>query len=200
MPNFNLEEEEIKTDLDRWMYVLRNMSKMEKIPVILHKKIFQKLFDIAEVASLKKEEYMLYEKALLDKWTEYAVKKTAAEKMKTAEDEAKAAREEVKEAAKKVKAATEKVKTAEEKARTAEEKAKTAEENAKTAEEQAKSAEKKIKKAIKESMETGLTEGAGQKSREVIKNLLSNTDFGTAKIAALANVTEAFVRKVKAEK
>ena len=67
------------------MYVLRNMARMEKIPVILHKRIFQRLFHIAEVANLKKEEYMLYEKALLDKWTEYAVKKTAAEKIKIAE-------------------------------------------------------------------------------------------------------------------
>ncbi|MCO5237858.1 MAG: PD-(D/E)XK nuclease family transposase, partial [Chitinophagaceae bacterium] len=80
LPDFNLEEKEIKTDLERWMYVLRNMAKMEKIPVILHKKIFQKLFQIAETANLKKEEYMLYEKALLDKWTDYAVRKTAEKK------------------------------------------------------------------------------------------------------------------------
>jgi predicted transposase/invertase (TIGR01784 family) len=87
LPNFNLKETEIKTDLERWMYVLCNMSKMEKIPVILHKKIFQKLFQIAEVANLKKEEYMLYEKALLDRWTAYAVKKTAQEKLKEAMEE-----------------------------------------------------------------------------------------------------------------
>lgn len=80
LPNFNLEEKDIKTDLERWMYVLRNMRKLEKIPVILHKKIFQKLFQIAEVSNLKKEEYMQYEKNLLDKWTEYSVLKTAEEK------------------------------------------------------------------------------------------------------------------------
>ncbi|MGJ7033590.1 Rpn family recombination-promoting nuclease/putative transposase [Niabella hirudinis] len=80
LPNFQLKEEEIKTDLERWLYVLRNMGKLEKIPVILHKRIFQKLFQIAEIAHLKKEDYMLYEKDLLDKWTEYAVLKTAEEK------------------------------------------------------------------------------------------------------------------------
>ena len=85
LPNFNIGEKDIKTDLERWMYVLCNMAKMEKIPVILHKRIFQKLFKIAEVANLKKEEYMLYEKALLDKWTDYSVRKTAEEKIKTAE-------------------------------------------------------------------------------------------------------------------
>ncbi|HMR83947.1 MAG TPA: PD-(D/E)XK nuclease family transposase [Niabella sp.] len=79
-PNFKLEEKDIKTDLERWLYVLRNMGKLEKIPIILNKRIFQKLFKIAEVANLKKEEYMLYEKNLLDKWTEYSVLKTAEEK------------------------------------------------------------------------------------------------------------------------
>ena len=108
LPNFNKEEEEIKTDLERWMYVLRNMAKMKKIPVILHKKIFQKLFQIAEIANLKKEEYMLYEKALLDKWTEYAVRKTAREKIKIVEE--------------KIKIAEEKTRIAEEKTRIAEKK------------------------------------------------------------------------------
>ncbi|WP_300598531.1 Rpn family recombination-promoting nuclease/putative transposase [Niabella sp.] len=80
LPNFKLDEQDIKTDLERWLYVLRNMGRLQKIPVILHKKIFQKLFQIAEVANLKKEDYMLYEKDLLDKWTEYAVLKTAEDK------------------------------------------------------------------------------------------------------------------------
>jgi flagellar biosynthesis/type III secretory pathway protein FliH len=56
------------------------MGKLKKIPVFLHKKIFQKLFQIAEVANLKKEEYMAYEKNLMDKWTEYSVLKTAEDR------------------------------------------------------------------------------------------------------------------------
>ncbi|MBX2925085.1 MAG: PD-(D/E)XK nuclease family transposase [Chitinophagaceae bacterium] len=89
LPNFNLEEGEIKTDLERWLHVLRNMSKFQKIPVILNKKIFKKLFHISEVANLKKEDYMLYERALMDKWDAYAVKKTAQYKLKTAEEKIK---------------------------------------------------------------------------------------------------------------
>ncbi|HRN57956.1 MAG TPA: Rpn family recombination-promoting nuclease/putative transposase [Agriterribacter sp.] len=81
LPNFNRREKDIRTDLERWLYVLRNMSKFQKIPVILHKRIFQKLFHISEVANLKKEEYMSYERALMDKWDAYAVKKTAREKL-----------------------------------------------------------------------------------------------------------------------
>lgn len=44
---------------------------------------------------------MLYEKALLDKWTDYAVRKTAKEKLKTAKEELKAAKEQIKVAEKK---------------------------------------------------------------------------------------------------
>jgi predicted transposase/invertase (TIGR01784 family) len=80
LPNFNIEEKDIKTNIERWLFVLRNMANMKKIPVILHKKIFQKLFQIAEVANLKKEEYMAYEKNLMDKWTEYSVLKTAEDR------------------------------------------------------------------------------------------------------------------------
>jgi predicted transposase/invertase (TIGR01784 family) len=56
------------------------MGKMKKIPLFLHKEIFQKVFQIAEVSNLKKEEYMAYEKNLMDKWTEYSVLQTAEER------------------------------------------------------------------------------------------------------------------------
>jgi hypothetical protein len=39
---------ELETDLDKWLYVLKNMSQMDKIPVYLRKPIFEKLFSIAE--------------------------------------------------------------------------------------------------------------------------------------------------------
>ncbi len=80
LPKFDLAEKEIKTSLEQWLYALRNMNKFDKIPVILHNEIFRKLFEISEVANLKKEEYMVYEKSVLDKWTEYSVLKTAEEK------------------------------------------------------------------------------------------------------------------------
>ncbi|MGJ7030139.1 flagellar biosynthesis/type III secretory pathway protein FliH [Niabella hirudinis] len=53
---------------------------MEEIPLTLQEETFQQVFEIAEVANLKKEEYMLFQKDVLDRWTEYAVLKTAKEK------------------------------------------------------------------------------------------------------------------------
>jgi hypothetical protein len=54
-----------------------------------------------------------------------------------------------------------------------------------------------IEKGRKEGMEKGMEKGAEQKSHEFVKNLLSNTNFDIAKIAALADVPESFVKKIR---
>jgi len=41
---------------------------MEKIPLYFDKRVFQKVFQIAEVSNLTKEERMLYERSLKEKW------------------------------------------------------------------------------------------------------------------------------------
>jgi predicted transposase/invertase (TIGR01784 family) len=76
IPSFTKGLDELDTDLDRWLYVLKNMSKIDKIPVILSKTIFQKLFTIAEVSRLTKEEYMRYTQEQMAQWDEYAVRET----------------------------------------------------------------------------------------------------------------------------
>jgi predicted transposase/invertase (TIGR01784 family) len=76
---YNKSEKLLKNDLERWLYVLRNMSRLEKIPVYLSKRIFEKLFKIAEVSNLSKEEYMNYERSLMAKWDEYARNESAIE-------------------------------------------------------------------------------------------------------------------------
>ncbi|HEY0297952.1 MAG TPA: Rpn family recombination-promoting nuclease/putative transposase [Arachidicoccus sp.] len=73
LPKFKKQEADLSTDLDRWLYILKNMTKFDKIPVILTKRIFEKIFRISEVANLKKEDYMEYEKAILDRWAEKGV-------------------------------------------------------------------------------------------------------------------------------
>jgi predicted transposase/invertase (TIGR01784 family) len=61
-------ETDLGTDLDKWLYVLKNMSRMEKIPVYLRKPIFEKLFSIAEYTNLTKEEKAMYDSSLKYKW------------------------------------------------------------------------------------------------------------------------------------
>ncbi|MFB2119418.1 Rpn family recombination-promoting nuclease/putative transposase [Parapedobacter sp. 2B3] len=66
--NFAKEESELETDLDGWLYVLKNMSKLNKIPLYLRKPIFEKLFNIAEYSKLTKEEKEMYDTSLKRKW------------------------------------------------------------------------------------------------------------------------------------
>ena len=50
-------ETELETDLDRWLYVLRNMKRFDKLPALPAEPIFlKKLFSIAEYTNLTKEE------------------------------------------------------------------------------------------------------------------------------------------------
>jgi len=77
-------EAELDTDLDKWLYVLKNMSSMNKIPVYLRKPIFEKLFNIAEYSNLTKEEKTMYDTSLKRKWDnkavlDYAVNEAAKE-------------------------------------------------------------------------------------------------------------------------
>jgi predicted transposase/invertase (TIGR01784 family) len=61
-------DSELETDLDKWLYILKNMNRMDKIPAYLRKPIFEKLFSIAEYTNLTKEEKTMYDSSMKYKW------------------------------------------------------------------------------------------------------------------------------------
>ncbi len=61
-------EAELETDLDRWFYLLKHMSHLDKVPAVLNKRVFQKIFKIAAVSNLTKEEKAMYDSNLKAKW------------------------------------------------------------------------------------------------------------------------------------
>ncbi|WP_439242839.1 Rpn family recombination-promoting nuclease/putative transposase [Lonepinella sp. BR2474] len=71
--NFNKPEEQLTTDLERWLFVLKNMAKLDKLSPYLRKPIFEKLFSIAEYTRLNKEEKDMYDVSLKRKWDEYSL-------------------------------------------------------------------------------------------------------------------------------
>jgi len=82
--NFEKQGHELDSDLDKWYYLLKNLHKMDKIPSFLDKRIFQKVFKIAEMAKLTKEEREIYEsnmkaKSDYDASLRWAAKQAAAE-------------------------------------------------------------------------------------------------------------------------
>jgi predicted transposase/invertase (TIGR01784 family) len=64
MPKFQKTESELETDFDKWLYVFKNLHRLDNIPQRLQTKIFQKLFGEAELAKLKPTDIMAYEESL----------------------------------------------------------------------------------------------------------------------------------------
>ncbi len=61
---FDKDEDELETDLDKWLYLLKNMSNLLERPERLRDRIFTKLFDVAELAQLDDEDRINYIKAM----------------------------------------------------------------------------------------------------------------------------------------
>lgn len=61
LPCFTKEENECKTDFERWIYIFNNMEILERIPWAAKNSIFAKLGEIAEVANLSKLQRRKYD-------------------------------------------------------------------------------------------------------------------------------------------
>jgi len=60
MPKFTKEVDELETHFEKWMYVLKNLKRLDNIPDKLREKIFERIFSVAEIAKLTPEEYRAY--------------------------------------------------------------------------------------------------------------------------------------------
>ena len=80
LPSFDKEEEQCENDFERWIYVLKNMETLQRMPFRAQKAVFEKLEKIVALASLSRDERAKYDeslKILLDRLSEiaYAEKK-----------------------------------------------------------------------------------------------------------------------------
>ena len=64
MPKFNKKVEELETRFEKWLFVLKNLHKLDRIPETLKEKIFLKLFETAEISKFTPKEYQEYEDSL----------------------------------------------------------------------------------------------------------------------------------------
>ncbi|NJO86753.1 MAG: PD-(D/E)XK nuclease family transposase [Lewinella sp.] len=64
MPKFNKPVELLESRFDQWMYVIRNLNRLERIPPQLRESIFERLFEVAEIAKFSREEAEAYEDSL----------------------------------------------------------------------------------------------------------------------------------------
>ena len=64
MPKFNKTEDDLHTMFEKWLFVLRNLSRLMERPKALQERVFTRLFEAAEIAKFTKVEYEAYEDSL----------------------------------------------------------------------------------------------------------------------------------------
>ena len=82
MPKFTKTEDELETMFDKWMFALRNLSRLMERPRALQERIFKRLFDQAEIANFNDQERREYEESVKDYRDYYSTVKTAHKKGK----------------------------------------------------------------------------------------------------------------------
>jgi predicted transposase/invertase (TIGR01784 family) len=60
MPKFTKEVNELETRFEKWLYIIKNLKRLDDIPNRLRERIFEKMFTAAEVAKLTHGEYRDY--------------------------------------------------------------------------------------------------------------------------------------------
>lgn len=64
MPKFKKTIDELETRFDKWLYVISNLNKLDRIPDSLREQIFEKVFETAEIAKFTQEQVLSYEDSL----------------------------------------------------------------------------------------------------------------------------------------
>ena len=63
-PNKDLTEGDLHNNFDKWMYVLQQLPYLQNRPQTLQDRVFQKLFEAAEIAKFTPDEKNKYEESL----------------------------------------------------------------------------------------------------------------------------------------
>ncbi len=61
---FSKSEDELETLFDKWLYILRNLSRLDRQPAALKERVFSKLFEESEIARFTPTELHEYEDSL----------------------------------------------------------------------------------------------------------------------------------------
>jgi len=64
LPKFTKTEAELETHFDKWLYVFRHLSDLQNRPLKLQERVFEKLFEVAEIAKFTRTEREAYEDSL----------------------------------------------------------------------------------------------------------------------------------------
>ncbi len=80
MPKFSKREDELETMFDKWLFVIRNLSSLMERPRALRNRVFDRLFEAAEIAKFNRKELGEYWESLKNFRDWYSVMKTQLNK------------------------------------------------------------------------------------------------------------------------
>ena len=80
MPKFNKKEDELESMFDKWLFVLRNLSSLFERPRALQNRMFDRLFEAAEIAKFNPKELGEYWESLKNFRDWYSVMSTQLKK------------------------------------------------------------------------------------------------------------------------
>jgi predicted transposase/invertase (TIGR01784 family) len=66
LPKFTKQVEELSSNMDRWLYVLKNLENLTSRPAAVQGRVFKKLFEIAEIKKLTQKDMEEYKTSILD--------------------------------------------------------------------------------------------------------------------------------------
>lgn len=64
LPLFTKDVDECENDFERWIYVLKNMEALNRLPFADKSAVFKRLAEITDLASLSREERIIYDESL----------------------------------------------------------------------------------------------------------------------------------------
>ena len=64
LPKFKKEESELQSHFEKWLYAIKNLSRLDRVPARLQEQVFEKFFEEAEIARFTPEEHLGYEDSL----------------------------------------------------------------------------------------------------------------------------------------
>jgi predicted transposase/invertase (TIGR01784 family) len=64
MPKFTKTEEELETHFDKWLYVIKNLPMLRDRPKRIQERVFERLFDAAEISRFDPSEREAYEESV----------------------------------------------------------------------------------------------------------------------------------------
>ena len=64
IPKFNKQKAELENHFEKWIYIIKNLAKLENIPPELQEKIFKEVFEMSEIAKYNRPSRQVYEDSL----------------------------------------------------------------------------------------------------------------------------------------